>query len=76
MTTVTLEGGVSVLADVLRLVWRLEAEGVRFSLDADGRLEVGPKDALTPVDFRALWQARHEVARIVRYCQDHTWRVT
>ena len=70
MKTVTLEGGVSVLADVLQLCWRLEAQGIRFSLDADGRLEVGPKDLLTPADFRAVWQSRHELARIVRYCTD------
>ena len=67
MNTVTLKGGVSVLADVLKLCWRLEAQGVRFSLDADGRLEVGPKDLLTPADFRAVWQSRHEVARIASY---------
>jgi hypothetical protein len=65
------------MADVLELVWRLEAQGVRFSLDADGRhLEVGPKDALEPVDFRQVWQMRHEVARIVRYCQERRWEST
>ena len=76
MRTITLQGGCSFLADVLELVWRLDGQGVRFTLDEAGRLAVGPKDALEPADFRALWQARHEVARIVRYCQDHPWRVT
>jgi hypothetical protein len=72
--TITLKGGCSFLADVLELVWRLEGQGVRFTLDDAGRLEVGPKDALDPADFRAVWGSRHEVARIVAYVQEQRWR--
>ena len=67
---VRLKGGCSFLADVLRLVLRLEADGVWFRLDAAGRLELGPKDALAPADFRAAWGSRHEVARLVQYVQE------
>ena len=73
MNVIRLKGGCSFLADVLELVWRLEAAGVWFRLDAEGRLDVGPKEALTPADFRAVWQNRHEVARIVRYCEERRW---
>ena len=76
MRVIRLKGCCSFLADVLELVWRLEAQGVRFGLDADGHLEVGPKDALEPADFREVWQMRHEVARIVRYCQERRWEAT
>lgn len=76
MRVIRLKGACSFLVDVLELVWRLEAQGVRFSLDADGLLEVGPKDLLTPAGFRQVWQLRHEVARIVRYCQERRWEST
>ena len=73
MNVIRLNGGCSFLADVLELVWRLEAQGVRFGLAVDGTLDVGPKAALTPADFRAVWQNRHEVARIVRYVHERRW---
>jgi len=59
VTIVTMTNGVSFLAGVLELCWRLEDAGVQFRLDVDGRLQVGPKDRLTPADFRAVQEARH-----------------
>jgi len=67
VNTVTLKGGVSVLTDVLRLCWDLEAKGIQFAIDDDGRLLVGPASLLTAGRLQRRQAARHEIARIVRY---------
>jgi hypothetical protein len=68
MTTVVLKGGVSVLADALRLAWALEARDVRLLVDQTGVLQAGPVERLTPEDIAAIKANREELKRIVRYC--------
>jgi hypothetical protein len=67
MKTVTLKGGVSVLEDVLRLCWDLEAKGVQFTIDQKGRLRLGPPGVVTADDYRAVNAVKEEVIRIVQY---------
>lgn len=68
MNTVILAGGVSVLADALRLAWDLEARDVRLRPDDAGRLLASPASRLTPADIEAIRRNREELQRIVRYC--------
>jgi hypothetical protein len=68
MNTVVLRGGVSVLADALRLAWDLEARDVRLALDDSGRLLASPASLLTPADIAAIRANREELKRIVAYC--------
>jgi hypothetical protein len=70
MNTVVLRGGVSVLAESLKLAWDLEAKGATFRLDPDGALRVGPPDILTPTDIAAIRENKFELARITKYCDD------
>ena len=65
---IVLNGGVSIQADVWRFALNLEARGVRFSLDEGGRLLAAPADLLSREDVAAIQASRHELARLVRYC--------
>lgn len=68
MSTVILKGGVSVLADALRLAWDLEARDVQLLVDDDGKLKAGPVERLTEADIDAIQRNRAELTRIVVYC--------
>jgi hypothetical protein len=70
MNCVVLRGGVSVLADALKLAWDLEAKGATFLLDPDGALRVGPPDILTTADIAAIRENKYELARLARYRDD------
>ena len=70
MNCVILRGGVSVLAESLKLAWDLEARGATFGLDPDGALRVGPPDILTPADIAAIRENKYELARITKYRDD------
>lgn len=74
MNTVTLKGGVSVLADALRLAWDLEARDVQLLVDDTGALRAGPAERLTEADIQAIRANREELKRIVVYC-GNPWRV-
>lgn len=74
MNTVVLNGGVSVLADALRLAWDLEARDVQLLVDDHGALRAGPAERLTPADIDAIRANRAELARIVHYC-GNPWKV-
>jgi hypothetical protein len=65
---VILRGGVSVLADALRLAWELEARDVQLLVDDDGALRAGPAERLTDADIQAIRANREELKRIVVYC--------
>jgi len=70
MTCVVLKGGVSVLAESLKLAWTLEAKGAIFALDPDGALRVGPPDILSPDDIAAIRANKYELARLTKYRDD------
>lgn len=70
MNTVILRGGVSVMANAIKLAWDLEARGATFLLDPDGALRVGPPDILTPADIAAIRENKYELARVTKYRDD------
>ena len=74
MNTVVLNGGVSVLAEALRLAWDLEARSVQLLLDDAGVLRAGPAERITEADIQAIRQNREELKRIVAYC-GNPWKV-
>ena len=74
MNTVILTGGVSVLADALKLAWDLEARHVKLLVDQDGALRAGPAERLTDTDIEAIKRNRAELKRIVAYC-GNPWKV-
>ena len=73
MNCVVLKGGVSVLADSLKLAWDLEARGATFLLDEAGRLCVGPPELLTQADITAIRDNKYELARLTKYRDDAGW---
>ena len=67
---VILRGGSAVEVAALKLLWRLEDRGLDIRLDDDGRLLVGPRDALTPRDRAGIREHRDSLVELVRYCDE------
>lgn len=64
---VTLAGGVAVGVAALRLVWRLEEQGVALFFDERDRLICRPKARVSAEDADLIRQHLHDVRLIVEY---------
>ena len=53
----------------LQLLWRLEDRGLTVQLRKQGRLFVGPRDALTDEDRTDITAHRDTLAQLVAYCE-------
>jgi hypothetical protein len=70
MTRLVLRNGTTVDVGAWQIALELEAKGVSFRFDDDGRLLATPSDLLTPDDVAAIYAVRHDIARLVRYVAD------
>lgn len=68
MNCVVFDGRISFTVDALQLLWSLEAKGVQVLVDGGGELKAGPAERLTPADIAAIRESRHELRRIVAFC--------
>jgi hypothetical protein len=67
---VMLRGGLTAQLAPYLLLIRLEADGIRLRLDADGHLWVDPFDQLQAADAALLRQYRPDVIKLLRYVAD------
>lgn len=67
---VTLRGGLTVPVEPLQLLWRLEDEGFRISVDNEDRIVVRPGSRLTPADEDAIRRWRRHLCALIEYDAD------
>lgn len=73
MTRLVLRNGTTVDVGAWQIALELEAKGVSFRFDDDGRLLASPADLLTPDDVAAIRACGSEIARLVRYVADREY---
>ncbi len=67
---VTTKSGLAVSLGSVRLLWRLEDDGMVVKVDETGRLLVGPASRLTADDDRVIREYRNELIELVKMSRD------
>jgi hypothetical protein len=69
-TLIPLRDGPAVPASVVVWMTNAEERGVRFRLDSDGRIHVGPRDRVQGDDLAFIRQHRADVVACVAYIEN------
>jgi hypothetical protein len=62
-----LRGGLVAELSVLRQLWALEDRGCRFTIEADGRVQISPESAVTTEEVEFLRAHHVETRQLVAY---------